>query len=168
MANTTVRDIILAAAMAEADTIHLRRRRSLSPCSRLAALLLASPVLCPVLLPASEGISSTYGGALAASGLVLVGCAAAGMAVILVLAHAAKDSVTNRLSQAATSARFPATTLQCFIFLAPGASVACGLSMAEGFATAGLSFVVLQGASHKNCCVEMAGGVGAEVNSPPR
>ena len=101
-----------------------------------------------------------YSEALARSGVVLLAAVAMGLAATL--GFLALRRGRGGLSAAAVTARFPATTLQCLVFLSPGAAVACGLSLADDVAPAAVGIAVLVAAP---LCWAAAVGWGASSTS---
>ena len=185
-----IRDIIEAIARGQNAPRYFMSGRITSGCRRLEVLLLGSTVLSPVLSPSErrgqeDGLSWGFGGdgygllfkrrsladALATSGLVLAAAVAAGLLVVACVA--ALRCGRGGFVGAAVSARFPATSIQCFVFLSHGAAIACGLSASDGGATSAVSIAVLvvvplAWAAAVGCCAPAAavGGCTVAVASP--
>ena len=189
-----IRDIIEAIARGQNAPRYFMSGGPPSGCRRLEVLLLGSTVLSPVLSPSERRAqedgkgderSWSYGGdgygllfkrrsladALATSGLVLTAAVAAGLLVVACVA--ALRWSRGGFVGAAVSARFPATAIQCFVFLSHGAAIACGLSASDGGATSAVGIAVLlvvplAWAAAVGCCAPPAavGGYTVAVASP--
>ena len=147
-----IRDAIEYAAAAQRPPM-FSYASGIATCRRMELVLLWSTVLSPVLVPGEGTLlgERSYAESLAVSGAVLLAVVIVGLVVTLGIVTLRLFTEENEggggawatLGSAATVARFSATAIQCFVFLSPGAAVACGLSVSDGEVPAAIGVGVL-------------------------